>query len=117
MKLRYLIFTACFLGLLGPALSQPIKTVLGEWQIVAAQGEPVAREEAGFVAAGGKFFLVGGRHENPVDIFDPKTRTWTKGAVPPLEIHHFQPVAFDGKIYVLQSMTGAYPRESPFLMC
>ena len=101
---------------LGPALSQPApqtKTVLGEWQIVPVQGEPVAREEAGFVPAGGKFFLLGGRHENPVDIFDPKTRTWTKGAVAPLEIHHFQPVAVDGKIYVLQAMTGPYPREKP----
>lgn len=111
---------AVFLGLLAlaPATAQPLpqtvtKTVLGVWEIMPAQGEPTAREEAGFVAVGDKFFLIGGRHENPVDIYDPKTHAWTKGAVPPLEIHHFQPVAFDGRIYVLQAMTGPYPREKP----
>jgi len=115
-------FAACalvsLLGLSQPVLSQPSPrqetgTVLGPWEILPAQGEPVAREEAGFVEAGGKFFLIGGRHENPVDIFDPKTRSWTKGAVPPLEIHHFQPVALGDKIYVVQAMTGPYPRETP----
>jgi len=114
-------FAACALVLLGlsqPAWAQPsprqeTSAVLGAWEILPVQGEPVAREEAGFVEAGGKFFLIGGRHENPVDIFDPKTHSWTKGAVPPLEIHHFQPVAFEGRIYVLQAMTGPYPREKP----
>lgn len=122
MTLRHGLYALAAYGLVSwmplsqaqPAQQQTVtKSVLGAWEITTAQGEPVAREEAGFVAAGGKLFLIGGRHENPVDIFDPRTRSWTKGAVPPLEIHHFQPVAFDGKIYVLQAMTGAYPREKP----
>ncbi len=104
----------CFLGLLclAPAYAQT-KPLLGAWEIVPAQGEPVAREEAGFVELGGKFFLIGGRRENPVDIFDPKTNSWTKGAVPPIEIHHFQPVAFEGRIYVIAAMTGPFPHETP----
>src|SRR3954470_8192499 len=35
---------------LAPANAQlPTKTVLGEWEVMPAEGEPVAREEAGFV--------------------------------------------------------------------
>jgi N-acetylneuraminic acid mutarotase len=85
----------------------------GKWETVVARGAPVAREEAGFLEAGGKLYLVGGRHDLPVDIYDPNTASWSKGAVPPIEIHHFQPVEFDGKIYVVQAMTGPYPRETP----
>jgi hypothetical protein len=87
--------------------------VLGSWQSITTQGQPVAREEAGFIAADGRFFLIGGRGELPVDIYDPKTGVWSKGAAPPLEIHHFQPVALDGRIFIVQSMTGSYPREKP----
>src|SRR4051812_3436816 len=51
-------FVACvlvsLLGLSQPALPQPAPRqeagiVLGPWEIMPAQGEPVAREEAGFV--------------------------------------------------------------------
>ena len=103
-----------FLGMLclAPAHSQT-KPVLGAWEIMPAQDEPVAREEAGFLEMGGRFFLIGGRRENPVDIFDPKTRTWSKGAVPPVEIHHFQPVVFEDRIYVIGAMTGPFPHETP----
>jgi hypothetical protein len=33
----------------------------------------------------------------PVEAFDPATTTWTKGAVSPVIMHHFQPVVFDDK--------------------
>ena len=111
-KTRAVVFSVLGLLCLAPALAQT-KAALGAWETTPALGEPVAREEAGFLEMGGRFFLIGGRHENPVDIFDPKTRRWTKGAVPPIEIHHFQPVAFNGRIYVVQAMTGPYPHETP----
>jgi N-acetylneuraminic acid mutarotase len=81
--------------------------------IVAASGHSTPREECAFVESGGRFFLLGGRGIKAVDIFDPKTGTWTQGAPPPVEVHHFQPVVWGGRIYVACGMTGNYPVEKP----
>jgi len=45
-----------------------------------------------------KIYLLGGRRIQPADIYDPATRTWTLGAPPPVEVHHFQPVVWENKI-------------------
>ncbi|THH40586.1 Kelch repeat-containing protein [Neolewinella litorea] len=87
--------------------------VLGEWETVDTETEPVARHEAAFVAVGNRYYLLGGRGIRPVSIFDTRTRTWTKGAPPPVEIHHFQPVVYQEEIYLLGAMTGGYPGETP----
>lgn len=83
------------------------------WQTLECTGEPVARHEAAFVAVGGKFYLLGGRRIQEVSIFDPNTNTWTSGAKPPIEMHHFQGFSYDGKIYVIGAHTGKFPRENP----
>jgi len=84
-----------------------------EWTAVQTEGEPVARHECAFVEAAGKLYLIGGRGDKPVNVYDPKTNRWSDAAQPPIEIHHFQPVALDGKIYVLGALTGKYPHETP----
>ena len=61
----------------------------------------------------GKSYLFGGRGIKPVEEFDPAAITWRKLGPTPLEIHHFQPVAFENKIYVMTAMTGKYPKETP----
>lgn len=71
------------------------------------------RHEHGYVQVGDRFYLLGGRRIQPVDIFDPASGTWTKGAPPPVEIHHFQAVPFDNKIYLVGAMTGRFPTEPP----
>ena len=81
--------------------------------VVPASGQFTPREECAFVESGGRFYLLGGRGIHPVDIFDPKTRAWTHGAPPPIEAHHFQPVVWEGRIYLACAMTGKYPREQP----
>ncbi len=83
------------------------------WAALATHGQPTAREECAFIECGGRFYLVGGRGISPVDIFDPKTRTWTKGAPPPVEVHHFQAVVWENRIVIACAMTGGYPREKP----
>lgn len=85
------------------------------WQAVTAADstKPHARHEAAFVGVDDKYYLLGGRGIKPVDIFDSKTQTWTSGAKPPIEIHHFQPVVYAGEIYLLGAMTGKYPGETP----
>jgi N-acetylneuraminic acid mutarotase len=72
-----------------------------------------ARHENGYVKVGDKFYLLGGRGDRPVDIFDPATGAWTKGAKPPFEIHHFQALEYDRKLWVVGAMTGRYPAEPP----
>ena len=87
----------------------------GTWETVTAtdQSVPVERHEAAFVAVDNRFYLLGGRGVRPVSIFDTKTQRWTKGSPPPFEIHHFQPIVYQNKIYLIGAMTGAYPTEKP----
>lgn len=77
------------------------------------QGQLTARHENGYVKVGDKFYLIGGRGNRPVDIFDPATGAWSKGAAPPFELHHFQAVEYDRRLYVVGAMTGRYPTEPP----
>ncbi len=83
-----------------------------EWEILDPEGRPHARHEAAFVECGGKFYLLGGRRIQPVDIYDPATNTWSEGKAPPVEIHHFQPVVWRNRIILAGAMTGKYPRET-----
>lgn len=101
------IFTTGFVLLGSLGFTQPTET----WQFVETKGELNKRHEAAFVEFEGKFYLCGGRKIQPVDIFDPKTNSWTHGSPPPVEIHHFQPVFYKGLIYFICAMTGPFPGE------
>lgn len=86
---------------------------LGWSPVAAGEGAPTARHENAFVAVDGRLYLLGGRDQRPLDIFDPATGRWQQGAAPPLEIHHFQAVAHEGRLYVLGAFTGGFPEEQP----
>lgn len=86
-----------------------------EWRIIETKGEPSARHENSFVECDGKFYLLGGRGIKPVDIYNPQSNSWTQGAKPPIEMHHFQAVSYRGKIIVAGAMTGPYPDEKPLV--
>ena len=95
----------------GTAAASP---AAGRWELLPESDRPTRRHEAGYVAVGDRFYLIGGRGTNPikpVEIFDPATGAWTTGATPPVEMHHFQAVEHGGKIYVAGAMTGGFPRE------
>jgi N-acetylneuraminic acid mutarotase len=113
MHLRTSIGSACLatLALVPFDVPAPLVAATGV-ESLAAQGLS-QRHEHGYVKVGSKFYLLGGRRIQPVDIFDPATGSWTKGAPPPVEIHHFQAVVFDNKIYLVGAMTGGYPKEPP----
>lgn len=87
----------------------------GQWEaITTADGShPEKRHEAGFVEIDGQFLLLGGRGMKPTNIYDPVTNTWAEGAVPPIELHHFQPLVYKGEAYIIGAMTGKYPGEVP----
>jgi N-acetylneuraminic acid mutarotase len=83
------------------------------WSTVETTGALHPRQECGFMSCKGKFYLLGGRGLQPVDIFDPATGVWSKGAVPPVEMHHFQAVRCGEQIYVMGAFSGTYPNEKP----
>lgn len=83
------------------------------WETINCNGSPNARHENGFAEINGKFYVFGGRRVQPVDIFDPATNTWTLASPPPMEIHHFQPVIIGDELWLLGTMTGQFPRETP----
>ena len=95
--------------------------VAASWWPLAPGVSPVAeaaaqitkRHEHGYVKVGARFYLLGGRGINPVDIFDPATGTWSKGASSPVEMHHFQAVVFENRIFVVGAMGGQFPKEPP----
>lgn len=91
----------------GPASGEPS----GRWETVPVRNAPTARHENAFVKVDDRFYLLGGRGDRPVDIYDPETQTWREGARPPFQLHHFQAVAQDGLIYVIGAFTDDYPTE------
>jgi N-acetylneuraminic acid mutarotase len=91
---------------------EPVQTA-GTWKTVTSTGNPEARHENSFVQVGDKFYLLGGRGIKNVNIYNTKTNTWSAGAKPPVEIHHFQALNYHGLIYVVSAFTGKYPGETP----
>lgn len=83
-----------------------------QWRTLDPTGRPHPRHEAAFVECDGKFYLLGGRRIQPVDIYDPATNAWSTGQPPPVEIHHFQPVVWRNRIILAGAMTGRFPHET-----
>ncbi|MRI01221.1 galactose oxidase [Kriegella sp. EG-1] len=117
------ILIVCFMFLLGcTEIKKATKTEKREVEITNAEWnyvkpklntKPIERHEAAFVKVKDKFYLLGGRGVRPVSIFNPETMLWSKGSKPPLELHHFQPVVFEHKIFIIAALTGGYPNERP----
>lgn len=70
------------------------------------------RHEAGGVALNGKLYLLGGRGKRSVSVYDPAANIWLQKAPSPIELNHFQPVAYNNKIWVIGAFTGGYPNET-----
>jgi len=87
----------------------------GKWDFIVSKDNsiPEKRHEAGLVGIKDKIYLLGGRGMKPVSIFDLSTQKWINGSVPPIELHHFQPVLYNDEIYVVGALTGGWPNETP----
>ena len=84
------------------------------WQtLTPSSGAIIGREEHGYVQAGNKFYLMGGRGIVPVQEYDPALKSWVNKSNPPVELNHFQPVTYNGLTYILGAMNGGYPHEVP----
>ncbi len=78
----------------------------GTWQRIYPSNSPTARHETSFVHLGGKFYLIGGRESQKVQIYNPATNSWSDGASAPILMHHIQPIAVDGLIYAIAAYSG-----------
>lgn len=95
--------------------SQQVSLKDKKWLLLESHdgSTPIARHEAAFVNVNNKFYLLGGRGIRAVSIYDTKTGQWTLGKKPPIEFHHFQPVVYGDKVYIIGALTGRYPAETP----
>ncbi len=105
--LTFILVFAAFFNLSAQDLTQY------RWTQLDAAGTVKGRHENGFVEFNGKFYLIGGRGINPVNVFDPVTNSWETLGDSPMEIHHFQPVVYKDAIFMVGAMTGKYPKEIP----
>jgi N-acetylneuraminic acid mutarotase len=112
MKLIKLFTLLVFMGWVSSVMAAATGGA-GKWTLLSCVGQPDGRHETSFVECQGKFYLIGGRESCRIDCFDPQTKTWTKMQASSPLIHHFQPVLYDKKIYMLGAMTGDYPKEPP----
>ncbi|MGJ8695392.1 MAG: Kelch repeat-containing protein [Verrucomicrobiaceae bacterium] len=101
------------LCLVPPVLLAVVALAQAKWTTVEPKGPPFKRHEHAFVKVGEKFYALGGRRVQPVDVFDPKTEVWSMGKRPPLELHHFQALEYEGKVLVAGAFTGRFPGETP----
>lgn len=86
----------------------------GRWFVQHTTGiSPEERHESSFVELGGKFYLIGGRGTKRIQAYDPKTNTWSNTNTFTEDIHHFQPVVYQSKIYIIGAFQGNFPNENP----
>lgn len=111
MKLILCLCPPVFLIL--AAIAGKIQAPAEHWGIVEAKGEALPRHEHAFVKVKDRFYLLGGRRVQEVDIFDPAKKEWTKGRKPPVELHHFQALEHEGRVLIAGAFTGRYPKETP----
>ncbi len=89
------------------------QVIAQEWQTLSPTNNCLNRHENSFVAVGNQLVLVGGRGIKPVETFDVKTNIWTQTINTPIEIHHFQAIAYKNELWVVGAFTGKYPHEVP----
>lgn len=84
----------------------------GRWETVATTGGGLQkRHEACFVMVDGRGYLVGGRGQKRVDVYDPERRSWSRRDGYGQALHHMQCVGYDGGVWIASSWTGGFPRE------
>lgn len=114
VRMRCQLFSLCLIlsitGI-GATMAQTGATTPWLPETTSDGGSSTARHEASAVTVAGKMYLLGGRGERPVEVYDPVARSWRVIGNPPIEIHHFQPVVVGTKIYALAAFACCYPDE------
>ena len=104
----------CIVSLLSFTFS--VNAQEGAWKAVKTINSAPGCSECGMATVNGKLYLVGGDEESAKAVmsFDPATNMWTKLAVAPLRMHHFEAVPYENKVYVLEAFSeGGFPDQVP----
>jgi len=84
------------------------------WELVDNLNQHIPRHENSFAQVGDKFYLLGGRETNQVEIYDYASKSWSVGASAPFDLHHFQAVAHKGYIWAITGFgDNNFPSEQP----
>ena len=82
------------------------------WQLVQTDGIPDARHESCFVWHEGNAYLIGGRGNPFVSVYNPRIRKWTNHSITSRrDIHHSQCVSLNGKIWFPNAWRRGFPNE------
>src|SRR5688572_20913095 len=60
-------------------VESPMLLAPNTWEYASSNGQPSARHECSYVEAGGKFYLIGGRGNPALNIYNPQTDSWSTG--------------------------------------
>lgn len=114
MALAVVAAAAMLLAAAAAATPCAAQAANSSWRTLPAGTMPSGgREETSMAACGdGLLCVIGGRSIKPVAIYNVASNTWSEGAPPPLELHHFQATTGpDGCVWVGGAFTGGYPNE------
>ncbi len=86
-------------GIIGIDIKEHIALIKGAWKPLATL--PIGQIYHGAAAANGKLYAIGGRGDlTSVQVYDPKTNSWTLGKRMPIKNQAFPAVPSQGLIYV-----------------
>lgn len=84
------------------------------WFVTGEDENYIGRHECGFVQAGDKFYLLGGRESSRVEMFDYDNDSWTNLGDAPVNLNHFQAVEYKGLIWIIGALTDDnFPNDVP----
>ncbi len=101
-RLFGLVFQCILLALLFIYHSTQAQTTV--WSDMNENQNYEAKGESGFVQAGDKFYILGGLENNDVYEYDVANDTWALVSQAPYRINHFQPVYYQGYIWVIGAL-------------
>jgi len=92
--------------------NEPVVANGGWRQVTTPDGsKPIARHEAGAVGHNNALYLFGGRGVRAVSRYSLMDNKWRNLPTPNRQLHHFQPVVYQNKIYILGALDGRFPAE------
>ncbi|RNC90255.1 MAG: PKD domain-containing protein [Allomuricauda sp.] len=84
------------------------------WFVKGEQENYTGRHECGFVQAGDKFYLMGGRESSRVEMFNYANNSWSNLGDAPVNLNHFQAVEYKGLIWIIGALTNDnFPNDIP----
>ncbi|KAL3902844.1 MAG: hypothetical protein SGPRY_011902, partial [Prymnesium sp.] len=82
------------------------------WGTVQATGPFTAREESAQFSMGEQLCVIGGRGNLPIECLDTRRLVWSRKSARTFDVHHAQPVWYDGELWLAVAWTGPFTLET-----